>query len=175
VSARPHLVLFDRDGTLVVDVPYNRDPALVRPMPGARGALDRLRSAGIRVGVVSNQSGIARGLLTRDDVELVNARIEELLGPFDVWQYCPHGDGDACACRKPAPGMVKESCAALGIEPIRCAVIGDIGSDMTAAEAAGARGILVPTSLTRNHEVADAGAVALDLGAAVDQLLREAP
>jgi HAD superfamily hydrolase (TIGR01662 family) len=68
-------VLFDRDGTLIVDVPYNGDPARVVPMPGARAALDRLRAAGVRVGVVSNQSGIARGLLTRAQVEAVNARM----------------------------------------------------------------------------------------------------
>src|SRR3954463_14430660 len=79
-------VLFDRDGTLVRDVPYNGNPDAVVVMPGARQALDRLRADGLRIGVVTNQSGIARGLLTRAQVDAVNARVEELLGPFDSWQ-----------------------------------------------------------------------------------------
>src|SRR4051794_24515334 len=83
-------VLFDRDGTLVDDVPYNGDPVLVRPVPGAREALDRLRSAGLKLGVVTNQSAVARGICGPDDVAAVNARVEELLGPFDTWQVCPH-------------------------------------------------------------------------------------
>jgi HAD superfamily hydrolase (TIGR01662 family) len=58
------------------------------------------------VGVVSNQSGIGRGLLTRAQVDAVNARVAELLGPFDTWQLCPHAPEEDCACRKPRPGMV---------------------------------------------------------------------
>lgn len=89
-------VLFDRDGTLIVNVPYNADPGQVVPMPGARVLLDAIRLAGIRVGILSNQSGIARGLLTADDVAAVNERVDRLLGPFDVWQVCPYGpDVDA--------------------------------------------------------------------------------
>ncbi|MBM0260261.1 HAD-IIIA family hydrolase, partial [Micromonospora sp. 4G55] len=99
-------VLLDRDGTLVEDVPYNGDPEKVRPMPGARAALDRLRAAGLRLGVVTNQSGLAKGLFTAAQMRAVHARIETLLGPFDTWQVCPHDDGDDCACRKPAPGLV---------------------------------------------------------------------
>ncbi|HET9348223.1 MAG TPA: HAD-IIIA family hydrolase, partial [Arthrobacter sp.] len=83
-------VLFDRDGTLVRDVPYNGDPDRVRPMPQARVVLDCFRSQGIATGVLSNQSGIGRGLLTVGQVAAVNARIEQLLGPFDVWDICPH-------------------------------------------------------------------------------------
>src|ERR687889_433662 len=104
-------VLFDRDGTLVVDVPYN--------------------------GVPSNQSGIARGLLTAEEVDGVNARVEDLLGPFDVWEVCPHGAGEGCLCRKPAPGMIHSACRRLGIDPSEAAFIGDIGSDVEAAPAAG--------------------------------------
>src|SRR5207248_650004 len=69
-------VLLDRDGTLVSDVPYNGEPNRVEPVPGTRAALDRLRAAGIPLGVITNQSGIARGLLTDDQVHAVNARIE---------------------------------------------------------------------------------------------------
>ena len=98
-------VLFDRDGTLIEDVPFNGDPARVRPMPGAREALDRLRAAGLRLGVVTNQSGWRVAYSPLDQVRRVNARVEELLGPFDTWQMCPHDDGDGCRCRKPAPGI----------------------------------------------------------------------
>ena len=164
-------VLFDRDGTLVRDVPFNGDPDLVEPAPGARAALDRLRTAGLRIGVVTNQSGVARGLITADDVTTVHKRVDELLGPFDTWQVCEHDDAAGCRCRKPQPGMVVAAAAALGTTPERCVVIGDVGRDMEAALAAGATGVLVPTPVTRPAEVAAAPAVAGDLGAAVDFVL----
>jgi HAD superfamily hydrolase (TIGR01662 family) len=167
----PEAVLFDRDGTLVHDFPYNGDPAWVRPVDGAREALDRLRARGVKVGVVSNQSGIARGLITVEQVEACNARLDELLGPFDTIQYCPHGPDDGCACRKPAPGMVKTACAELDVAPSRVVVIGDIGADVAAAEAAGATGILVPTPVTRRTEVEAAHRTAPDLTAAVSAVI----
>lgn len=167
-------VLFDRDGTLVVDVPYNGDPGKVRPMAGAKEVLDGLRADGIATGVVSNQSGIARGLLSAEDVAKVNARVEELLGPFDVWEVCPHAEQDGCSCRKPAPGMVHSACRKLGIHESEAALIGDIGADVGAAEAAGSIGVLVPTPVTRAGEVAAARLVASDLSSAV-RLLQERP
>lgn len=167
----PDLVLFDRDGTLVHDVPYNGEPEAVAVVPGAQDAVSRLRSAGVQVGVITNQSGIASGRISADHVAAVNARVEELLGPFHVWQICPHGRGDGCPCRKPAPGMVKAACEHLDVTPSRCVVIGDIASDVEAAEAAGATGILVPTAATRREEVAGAALVAADLQAAVNRLL----
>lgn len=163
--------MFDRDGTLVVDVPYNGDPRLVRPMHGARAAVARTRQAGLATGVVSNQSGVARGLLTLEQVHAVNRRVDELLGPFDVWEVCPHGPADGCACRKPAPGMILSACKALGIEPSEAAVVGDIGADLGAATAAGARAVLVPTPATRGEEIAAAHQVADDLWHAVGLLL----
>ncbi|MGI9033214.1 MAG: HAD-IIIA family hydrolase [Acidimicrobiales bacterium] len=170
-AERPHAVLLDRDGTLVEDVPYNGDPGKVMAVAGARRALDRLRAAGIPTAVVSNQSGVARGLLDGDQVEAVNRRVEELLGPLGPWLVCLHGPDDGCDCRKPAPGLVHAAAAAVGVAPERCAVIGDIGVDMAAARAAGARGVLVPTATTRPEEVAAAAEVAADLPAAVDLLL----
>jgi HAD superfamily hydrolase (TIGR01662 family) len=165
-------VLFDRDGTLIADVPYNGDPALVEAMPGARAALDRLRAAGLRLGVVTNQSGLARGRFTGAQLAAVNHRVEELLGPFDTWQICPHDDTAGCRCRKPAPGLIEAAAADLGVDPHRCVVVGDIGRDMGAALAAGAAGILVPTPVTLPGEVAAAPAVAGDLAAATDLILR---
>ncbi|MDP9393876.1 MAG: HAD-IIIA family hydrolase, partial [Actinomycetota bacterium] len=164
-------VLFDRDGTLVHDVPYNGDPARVRVVDGAAQALARLRAAGLRVGVVTNQSGIARGLITREQADAVNGRIDDVLGPFDDWQVCPHGDEDGCPCRKPRPGMVLAAARALGVPPERCAVVGDIGRDVEAAQAAGAYGVLVPTPVTLPVEVERAPVVARNLDAAVTHLL----
>jgi histidinol-phosphate phosphatase family protein len=174
-AAPPRAVLLDRDGTLVLDVPYNGDPADVVPIPGARQALDRLRAAGVGLAVVSNQSGVARGLLTAAQVEAVNARVEALLGPIEHWFYCPHAPGDRCGCRKPAPGLVVRAAGALGVAPADCALIGDTGADVGAALAAGARPVLVPTAITRHEEVAAAPEVAADLGAAVDLLLGGRP
>lgn len=167
----PDLVLFDRDGTLVHDVPYNGDPALVRPVAGAREALERVRAAGLRVGLVTNQSGIGRGLITRDQAEAVNARVEELLGPFDVVVLCPHAPEEDCACRKPRPGMVLDACARMAVEPVVAAMVGDTGADVAAGSRAGAVAVLVPNDVTRPEEVAAAPYVAADLAGAVDLLL----
>jgi HAD superfamily hydrolase (TIGR01662 family) len=156
-------VLFDRDGTLVVNVPYNGMPDRVVPMPGARALVTALRSRGFRIGVISNQSGIARGLLTADEVAAVNQRVDSLLGPFDVWKVCPHGPEDDCPCRKPRPGMILDAASELGLDARNLTVVGDIGADVEAARAAGARGILVPTAETLQEEVAAAEEVAVDL------------
>ncbi|MFI7312966.1 D-glycero-alpha-D-manno-heptose-1,7-bisphosphate 7-phosphatase [Streptomyces hygroscopicus] len=166
----PGAVLFDRDGTLIRDVPYNGDPGRVRPMPYARAAVDAVRRRGIPVAVVTNQSGVARGLLTLGAVEAVRRRVEELLGPFDLWAVCPHGPGDGCGCRKPRPGLIHAACAALGTEPGRAAVLGDIGADLAAARAAGARGVLVPNEVTRPEEITAAEHTAPDLLTAVRRL-----
>jgi HAD superfamily hydrolase (TIGR01662 family) len=171
VSAHPETVLFDRDGTLVVDVPYNGDPEAVVAVPGARAALDRLRAAGCRLAIVSNQSGIARGLLDRAQVDAVNRRVEALLGPFDAVLVCPHDEGAACACRKPQPGLLLDALRRLGGDPRRAVMIGDIGADVAAGGGAGTRTILVPTAVTRAEEVAEAPEVARSLGEAVDRLL----
>jgi histidinol-phosphate phosphatase family protein len=171
---RPDLVLFDRDGTLVHDVPYNGDPGAVVPVDGARDALDRLRSEGIAVGLITNQSGVARGLLEPAQVRAVNERVAELLGPFSTIQICTHGPADDCGCRKPAPGMVLAAARELGVRPDRCAVVGDIGSDVRAGLAAGARAVLVPTPATLPDEVELAPDVATDLLEAVERLLTPA-
>jgi histidinol-phosphate phosphatase family protein len=168
---RPDAVLFDRDGTLVEDVPYNGDPDRVRLRPGAREALELLRARGIATAVVSNQSGIGRGLLTHQAVRQVNARADALLGGVDAWLYCPHHPDDGCTCRKPAPGLVLEAARRLGAAPHRCVLIGDIEADVHAAHAAGAHAILVPTAATRPEEVDAAPDTAGDLLSAVHTAL----
>jgi histidinol-phosphate phosphatase family protein len=168
---RPKAVLFDRDGTLVADVPYNGDPDRVVPLPGALAALDRLRAAGIPVAVVSNQAAVARGLISAAQVDAVNRRIEELLGPLSPWCWCPHDDGDGCRCRKPGPGLVEMAAATLGVDPAECVVVGDSGKDVEAAAAAGARSVLVPTGATGRAAVEAAPVVAVGIGQAVDLIL----
>lgn len=170
LSRPPQALLFDRDDTLISDVPYLDDPAGVMPVPGARELLCGLRESGIRLGVISNQSGVAKGLISPDRLAAVNAKVEELLGPFGTWQVCVHDDEDRCPCRKPAPGLVHRAAEALGVDIGRCVVIGDTGADVDAALAAGARAILVPTARTRSEEIAGArqrATVARDLAEAV--------
>lgn len=170
-AQHPLAILFDRDGTLIEDVPYNSDPALVRPVPTAAETLERVRSLGIKVGVISNQSGIGRGLLTEQQVREVNERVESLLGPFDVWRCCPHAPEEGCGCRKPQPGMILDAAQHLGIDPSRVAMIGDIGADVDAALAAGAQAVLVPTLETLPEEITAAPRTARTLREAVEQLL----
>jgi histidinol-phosphate phosphatase family protein len=170
----PLAVLLDRDGTLCIDVPYNGDPSRVVPVAGARAALDALRSAGVPTAVVSNQSGIARGLHTVEQTEAVNARLDELIGPLGPFFFCPHTADAGCRCRKPRPGMVLDASAALGVAARYCVVIGDIAADLGAAAAAGARAVLVPTEMTRPEEIEHArstAAVAPDLLSAVNLIL----
>jgi histidinol phosphatase-like enzyme len=109
--------------------------------------------------------------VTPEQVRAVNARAEALLGPLGPWLWCPHGPDDGCDCRKPAPGLILQAAERLGVDPAGCVVIGDIGDDVEAARAAGARAILVPTSATRPEEIAAADEVAPDLAAAVDRVL----
>jgi len=164
-------VFLDRDGTIILDRGYVSRPEAVELLPGAARAIRRLNEGGFLVVIVSNQSGIGRGLLTPEQVAAVNRRVDELLGPFDTWQVCPHGRDDGCTCRKPAPGMVKAACAELGVEASRTVLVGDIGSDVEAAAAAGAAGLLVPTAATRRDEVRAAEHAAPDLAGAVDDIL----
>jgi histidinol-phosphate phosphatase family protein len=169
-------VLLDRDDTIIEDGPFLNDPNGVRPLPGAAEALGRLRDRGVRLAIVTNQSGVARGLISVEELNAVNAKVDEVLGPFDSWQVCVHDDGDGCACRKPSPGMVLAAATALGVPPARCVMIGDTGGDVNAALAANARAVLVPTPRTLGVEVADARArarVAASLDDAVAMVLRE--
>lgn len=136
-------MLVDRDGTIIVDVPYNGDPALVQPVTGAKAALDRLRAAGLRLGVLTNQSGVGRRMITVAQMRAVNARVDELLGPFDGWFICPHAPDDDCECRKPKPKLILDAARAWGIQPSEIVVIGDKASDEEAACNAGARGFVL--------------------------------
>ena len=147
-------VFLDKDGTLIVDVPYNVDPALIVLAPGVEAGLTRLRAAGYRFVVVSNQSGVARGRFGVEALGPVEARLRELLGAFGVelagFRFCPHHPAGsvpayarACDCRKPAPGMLVEAARALGLDLARSWMIGDILHDVEAGHRAGCRAALI--------------------------------
>lgn len=139
MTARRALFL-DRDGTLIVDVGYPRDPALVEPLPGAVEALRDLQRDWLLV-IVSNQSGIARGLITPDEARAVHERVVELFAAGGVTfagaYYCPHGPDHGCRCRKPAPGMLLDAARELDIELAASVMIGDKPSDVECGRAAG--------------------------------------
>lgn len=134
-------LLLDRDGTLIVDTGYPRDPALVSLLPGAASALRAAASAGHRLVIVSNQSGVARGIVSRDDAARVQRRVEELFAVegvrFDGVYFCFHGPDEGCACRKPAPGMLHDAAQDLGLSLARSVMVGDKSSDVEAGIAAG--------------------------------------
>jgi len=139
---RPGLFL-DRDGTLIEDPGYVSDPGDVRPIPGVAAAINRFRAAGFAVVVVTNQSGIGRGLYGWRDYEAVAIRVATLYSgegvEFDAVLACGHSpDTDPpCDWRKPAPGMIREAAALLALDLSRSLLVGDKLSDLQAAEAAG--------------------------------------
>jgi D-glycero-D-manno-heptose 1,7-bisphosphate phosphatase len=164
-------VLFDRDGTLIVDVPHNADPAKVVPMPTAKHAVQLVRNAGLPIGVVTNQSTVGRGDATLAEVDATNRRVEELLGPLGTFYVCPHAPWDGCSCRKPLPGLLIQAAEALGVSPTSLVLIGDKGSDMGAAIAVGATAILVPSHDTPRTDIDHAPHLAPTLLAAVESVL----
>jgi D-glycero-D-manno-heptose 1,7-bisphosphate phosphatase len=138
-------VFIDKDGTLVHDVPYNVDPLYIRLTEGAGPALRNMKNAGYKLIVVSNQSGIARGLFEEKDLFFVNRCIQFLLAEYDVsidaFYYCPHGPNDGCECRKPMPGMILEAARNHGVDLQTSWMIGDILNDVEAGNRAGCRTI----------------------------------
>lgn len=142
-------VFLDRDGTLIHDRHYLRDPAGVELLPGVAEAVRRLRDAGFAVVMVTNQSGIARGLLTWEDFQATQARLDELLAAhgtrLDGVYVCPHHPGvtGTCNCRKPAPGLFRRAAAELGLDLARSFFVGDRWRDVEAAEVLGGTPVLL--------------------------------
>jgi D-glycero-D-manno-heptose 1,7-bisphosphate phosphatase len=143
-------VFMDRDGTLIEDAEYLADPEGVKIIPGAPEALVGLRERGFALVVVSNQSGIGRGLITPEDAAAVHERFAAALADhgvsLDAARYCPHTPADRCACRKPLPGLIHEAAREVGVEPAASFMVGDRSSDVEAGRAAGCRTILVGTA-----------------------------
>lgn len=131
-------VFLDRDGTLIVDAKYPRDPRLVEPVPGAIVACRQLAKDFLLV-VVSNQSGVARGLVTAAEAAAVNARFLEVFAAvsFTGVYYCFHGPDDGCSCRKPSPGMLLEAAHDHGLDLGKSILVGDRASDVEAGRRAG--------------------------------------
>lgn len=167
-------VFIDRDGTLVAERYYLADPEGVSLVPGAVEALRSLRQAGYALVVVTNQSGIARGLYTLADYRAVAARLDEILArsgvPVDGTWFCPHHPDvtGPCACRKPGTGMYLEAAADLGLDPQGSWYVGDKVTDVIPALELGGRGILVRTGYGFEVEAAAPPGVAVvdDLPAA---------
>jgi len=138
-------VFFDRDGTLMEDTHYCGDPALVRVYPGVREAIRRLREAGFRVFVVSNQSGIGRGLITEEQYRAVQEEFLRQAGEIDGSYYCADAPGVPSTRRKPEPGMVLEAAAEHGIELGASWFVGDKALDVECGRRAGTKTIQVMT------------------------------
>ena len=143
---RPTLFL-DRDGVLIRDMDYLDDPAQVEILSGVIEALVMARDEGFQLIGLSNQSGIGRGMFSREDMEKVMIRLEDLLTPasLDGFYYCPHEPGAGCACRKPAQGMLEEASRSFHWDPEKTWMIGDKSSDVALARQAGFGAFLVLT------------------------------
>jgi D-glycero-D-manno-heptose 1,7-bisphosphate phosphatase len=147
-SAAPRRVaLIDRDGTIIIDKVYLRDPEGIEFAPGATEGLRLLRDAGFALVLITNQSGIARGYFDAARLEQIHDRLRSMLAAEGLTlaaiYVCPHGPDDGCDCRKPAPGMVKRAMRDLGFGPKEAVLIGDSDADMGAAAAAGVAGVRV--------------------------------
>lgn len=179
---RPRAVAFlDRDDTVVDDPGYLDDPAALRLLPGAAGAIRRLNEAGCAVALVTNQSGIGRGLLDHDTLGRIHDELERQLARagarLDAIAACPHlpaellaGDDEPCRCRKPAPGLVEELRRAHGWAGLPSVVVGDRDSDVGLARNTGCQAVRIGAGSARSR---GCDHVAPDLPAAVDWWLRQ--
>jgi D-glycero-D-manno-heptose 1,7-bisphosphate phosphatase len=156
LGARSAAVFLDRDGTIIEEVGYLNSPEQVLLLPRAAQAIRRLNERGVPVVVVTNQSGVARGLFTEESVLAVHAAVRTLLSAQGAWidafYFCPHhpdgtipGYSRHCACRKPLPGMLESAANDFGLSLASSVVIGDKQLDVDTARSAGARGVLVLT------------------------------
>lgn len=149
-------VFLDRDGTLNPDPGYIRSPDQFELFSGVAEALARLKRAGARLIVVTNQSGVARGFLSREDLDAVHMKLKRLLESADVAldaiYFCPHHPDDGCECRKPNRGMIDQAVREYGINLDRSYLIGDHLRDIELAKRVGARSILVTTGVVPPQE-----------------------
>jgi D-glycero-D-manno-heptose 1,7-bisphosphate phosphatase len=146
-SRRGGLVLLDRDGTLIRNLPFLHDPAKVEILPGVIDGLLKLQAAGLRLAIVSNQQGIGLGYYTIQDFIAVNQRLMRELGAHGIRiskiYFCPHSLADQCSCRKPATGMITRAMREFGAAPEQTFVAGDSDDDMQAGADAGCQTVRV--------------------------------
>jgi D-glycero-D-manno-heptose 1,7-bisphosphate phosphatase len=147
-------IFLDKDGTLVPNVPYNVDPALMELAPGAAEGLRQMQAAGYKLIVVSNQPGVAHGYFDEAALDRVHQRLRELFEEAGVsltdFYYCPHHPQGAlpryqqvCQCRKPAPGLLEKAACQHDLTLFDCWMIGDILHDVEAGTRAGCRTVLI--------------------------------
>jgi D-glycero-D-manno-heptose 1,7-bisphosphate phosphatase len=144
------LVVLDRDGVINHDsAAYIKSPDEWRPIEGSLEAIARLRKAGYRVAVATNQAGVGRGLFDMATLAAIHSRMTQAVsaagGQIDGIFFCPHSPQAACVCRKPQPGMLLEILRRFGVEPGAVTVVGDSLRDLQAAQAAGCQPALVLT------------------------------
>jgi D-glycero-D-manno-heptose 1,7-bisphosphate phosphatase len=163
--------ILDRDGTINANVPYLGNPDELALLPGAVEGLHRLATAGFRLIIATNQSGIGRGHVTHEMVEAVHTRLLGMLAVEGIIieriYICPHGPDDNCECRKPRPGLMLQAQRELGIDFAKAIVFGDQPSDMGMAAAAGVPGVLICGDATPPAAGQIATARDLDEGAAI--------
>lgn len=161
--AKQRAVFLDRDGTLNVEVNYLRRVEDLRLIPGAGEALAALRRQGFVLVGITNQAGIARGLLDETVLGAIHERLQALLAAqgarLDAVYFCPHHPEftGACECRKPLPGMLLQAAAELDIDLARSWMVGDTPADIAAGRAAGCRSVLVRTGYGRSYVQANGG------------------
>lgn len=148
-------VFVDRDGTICFDRHYLSNPNGLELIPTVAEGIKRLNDAGIPVMVITNQSGVGRGLFDEDQLKAIHQRMEAILAEHgarvDDIYYCPHMPGSGCGCRKPAPGMLLKASDEHGIDLRHSFVIGDRMMDIEMAHKVGAKGILVPEPGNQYH------------------------
>jgi D-glycero-D-manno-heptose 1,7-bisphosphate phosphatase len=173
----------DRDGTIIRDTEYLRDPDQVELLPGAARAIRRLNDAGMPVIVVTNQSGIARGLLTEQDYERVRMRVDKLIAAegarIDASYHCPHHPdfSGACECRKPGIKLYSDAVRDHELDPAGSWFVGDRLRDVSPGDHFGGRTVLLLVDSTPDADrVASTGRVtASSLAEAVDLILKDHP
>lgn len=154
---RSLLILLDRDGVVNRERDdFVKSIAEFEALPGSLEAIARLSRAGHRVGLVTNQSGVGRGLLTRETLDRIHERLRadvaDLGGRIDHIEVCPHLPDAGCLCRKPAPTMLARTAEALGHDSASAVLVGDRASDLAAADAFGCPALLVRTGRGRETE-----------------------
>jgi histidinol-phosphate phosphatase family protein len=134
-------LFLDRDGTIIEDREYPRDPELVRLLPGAADALGRLAREGWKLIVIGNQSGVGRGLIRPEEMRAVEARFEEIMeaggAPIDAAYFCLHAPTDGCGCRKPSPLLVQQAAREHDVDLAESFMIGDRETDIQCGRNAG--------------------------------------
>lgn len=174
---RYEAAFIDRDGTINRDAGYVDDPADVEILPGSSEAIALLNARGIPVVVVTNQSGVGRGLYSENDFEAVQAEVERQLAirgcAVDAVYRCVHAPSDGCDCRKPALGLYREAADELGVDLERSLYVGDKVSDVLPAVKLGGIGFLLRTGAEVEVEVPEGIHVADDLLTAIRRALGE--